>query len=567
MEDVECLAESHNSSQAWITQTFDCNKCGKVFKSKYSLRDHEVERHGKKARFSCFVCEKGFYSRHVMLSHVKVHDEPKTFKEQHLPKHLLTELSSKSKIIFEGFEISSSCVCDHCGKIFQHEKSKRRHEITHADEKKHERNMLNIENNPTPSDLKQIKELPQANKNSGEFGQNNLKCILDCKKTFSTKEDLDQHMIVGDHNGQFFFSCSKCPRKFGSTKEMRVHEASTHDQSQKDKNLNTIPQEFQFTCSKCSETFESTIEMRKHMTEFHILDVDLRQQTKRKPTPQLVEDDTEEKVNSLEHLSSRGAQSETKSTGTKKTKTEETKGDSDIDLKCKECGSYLPSSASLKIHEQIHEQQNIHVCSANDECTARFPSKKRLNVHMLQKHGLESKPGVRTRLTCHVCNKTWNTASELKGHMARHSDEKSFVCVECGKCLKTERSLQTHSLLHTGTKDIKCDECEQVFYTRSAMINHKMRNHDADKSEKLCPTCGEQCCSKASLKRHMVRHSGQRQHKCGTCGKEFFDRQVRRIHERIHEEACRYKCTFCEKQFRQSHQLVAHTKRHKGVNN
>ena len=125
-----------------------------------------------------------------MLSHVKVHDEPKTFKEQHLPKHLLAELSSKSKIIFEGFEISSSCVCDHCGKIFQHEKSRRRHEITHADEKKHERIMLNVENYHTPSDLKQINELPQANKNSGEFGQNNLKCILDCKKTFSTKKDL-----------------------------------------------------------------------------------------------------------------------------------------------------------------------------------------------------------------------------------------------------------------------------------------------------------------------------------------------------------------------------------------
>ena len=304
------------------------------------------------------------------------------------------------------------------------------------------------------------------------------------------------------------------------------------------------------------------------MTEFHIVDVDLRQQSKtqttRKPLPQLVEDDTEETVKPLlEHLSSRGAQLET---GTK-TKTEETQIEGDVDLKCKECGNYLPSSASLKIHQQIHEEQNIHVCSANNECTARFPTKKGLDAHMLQKHGLESKAGVRTRFTCHICNKTWNTSSELKGHMARHSDEKSFVCVECGKCLKTERSLQTHSLLHTGAKDIKCDECEQVFYTRSAMINHKMRNHDAGKSEKLCPTCGEQCCSKASLKRHMVRHSGQRQHKCGTCGKEFFDRQVRRIHERIHEEVCMFKCTFCEKQFRQSHQLVAHTKRHKGVNN
>ena len=64
-----------------IIKTFMCSECGKVFKSKYSVKDHEVEKHGRTARYSCFVCEKGFYNRHVMLSHVVVHDDTRSLKE------------------------------------------------------------------------------------------------------------------------------------------------------------------------------------------------------------------------------------------------------------------------------------------------------------------------------------------------------------------------------------------------------------------------------------------------------------------------------------------------------
>ena len=248
------------------------------------------------------------------------------------------------------------------------------------------------------------------------------------------------------------------------------------------------------------------------------------------------------------------------------TKSEESQ-ESLLDLKCKECGSDLPSAASLKIHEKIHEEQNVHICVASDDCTAKLSSKKRLNAHLLKEHGLENSAAVRTRPTCKICNKSWNTVHGLKGHMTRHSTEKTFVCVECGKFLKTERSLVSHSLLHAGVKNIECDECEQMFFTRSAMINHKMRNHNDGSSENLCPTCGEKFCSKASLRRHTVRHTGQRSYKCETCEKSFFDRQVRRIHERIHKDTFEYQCNHCEKQFHQSHQLVAHTKRHNGVRN
>ena len=540
-------------------RTLACNECGKVFKSKYSLRDHEVEKHGRLSRFSCFVCEKGFYSRHVMLSHLVVHDETRSSRGQKLPNELLAELSDKSKVMFDGVEVSASFVCNHCGKIFQNKKSKRRHE-----NEQHKRMISNVESKSDSTKL--------------QPGLNDLKCILDCTKTFATREDLEKHMIAGDHNGKFFFVCSKCPKKFGSTREMRNHESRTHEQGHKHQSL--VPTEFQFTCSKCPQTFQSTSEMRNHVITAHMQNTDKKEQSKSEAQDDkkeilMIKDihDPEKKVKpeTIHNLSSTTTASPEIQPGRMKSNFEEAKVEvsfeNNLDLKCKECGSDLPSSASLKIHEQIHEEQNIHICVASDECAAKFPSIKRLSTHMLTKHGLENTAAVRTRPTCKICNKSWNTAHGLKGHMVRHSTEKTFVCVECGKFLKTERSLVTHSLLHTGIKNIECDQCELMFYTRSAMINHKMRNHNDGSSEKLCPTCGEKCSSKASLRRHTIRHTGQRPYKCGTCEKGFFDKQVRRIHERIHQDTFQFQCNHCEKQFHQSHQLVAHTKRHNGVRN
>ena len=96
-----------------IIKTFMCSECGKVFKSKYSVKDHEVEKHGRTARYSCFVCEKGFYNRHVMLSHVVVHDDTRSLKEQQLPRQLLEELSDQGRVMFGGSEVSASFVCNH----------------------------------------------------------------------------------------------------------------------------------------------------------------------------------------------------------------------------------------------------------------------------------------------------------------------------------------------------------------------------------------------------------------------------------------------------------------------
>ena len=64
------------------------------------------------------------------------------------------------------------------------------------------------------------------------------------------------------------------------------------------------------------------------------------------------------------------------------------------------------------------------------------------------------------------------------------------------------------------------------------------------------------CSNKYYLKRHIVRHTAERQFKCEFegCGKSFFDQHVLRSHEKIHLGIKDFHCT-----------LSVHMKRHNGI--
>ena len=154
-------------------------------------------------------------------------------------------------------------------------------------------------------------------------------------------------------------------------------------------------------------------------------------------------------------------------------------------------------------------------------------------------------------------------------HIERHKAKETqgeYVCSECGKTFKNRRSLVPHMLLHTGIKNHQCDVCNQMFCSRSNLLSHKAQSK-CGAEEVVCPTCGKKCSNKYYLKRHIVRHTAERQFKCefDGCGKSFFDQHVLKSHEKIHLGIKDFHCTLCPKQFTQSQQLSVHMKRHNGV--
>ena len=154
-------------------------------------------------------------------------------------------------------------------------------------------------------------------------------------------------------------------------------------------------------------------------------------------------------------------------------------------------------------------------------------------------------------------------------HIERHRskrNESEHVCSECGKTFKNRKSLVPHMLLHTGIKSHKCDVCDQMFCSRVSLLSHKAQSK-CGAEEVVCPTCGKKCSNKYYLKRHLMKHTGERPHKCDweNCGKGFFDSQTLQNHRKIHLDIKEFQCSLCSKAFRQRSALVIHMKRHNGV--
>ena len=559
---------------------FDCTECGKEFKRKVLMKEHTVTVHGKGARFTCFVCQKGFYSRSQMLNHVKGHEEALQPEKQYLTKDSLASLTANGFVTYRGVEIKSDSACLVCGKVYRNKDIKRRHEDYYRDKETHFRKAANEKRQPYiktdsfcfPCDKDfcnnaskrkhELKKHPEKEMKSPP-GLKNIKCILDCTKRFGDNDQLQKHMDVGDHNGIFFFSCSKCPKKFGATADMKKHVIDSHEQREVKGELQggrieeKIVQLLDRTEAKPSK--ESSFS--KHLQ---------LQSSSSCKTSELAPDNAGLEEN-LENNLENNKIDETTETNDEDSEdeTHEKIGEDIIDvkykdyLKCDECGKYLPSPTSLQIHQRIHEEQKIHVCKSSKDCKARFYILEEFKAHKFSQHGEDI--GARSRAKCEVCGKLSSTRSEMKTHMTTHVTERNFVCMECGLRFKCARTLKTHALIHTGVKKQKCDKCDFASYTRSNLRTHIRQNHEDLGDHNQCSRCGKKCISRYALKIHVDRHSLESKFKCGFCETAFRDQQTRRNHEKIHDDVKDFQCSLCAKQFRQSSQLTIHMKRHNGV--
>lgn len=563
---------------------FDCPECGKKFKRKVLMKEHGVSVHDRGARFTCFVCQKGFYSRNQMLNHVKSHEEAMQPEKRYLPEDLLTSLTEDGSVSYRGVEIKIDSACLVCGRVYRNKENKRRHEDYYRDKETHSRKTVNENRQPyiktdsfcLPCDKdfcnngsKRNHELRKHPEIRSPIlkGPKNIKCILDCKRRFGDNEQLEKHMAVGDHNGIFFFTCSKCPKKFGSTAEMKKHMLHSHE----GRNVKTEIRADKTDEIKVFDLVPSVQSSIKN-EEIHSDSPESRSQLKTSRINCVVNEENLENGSDDNTIIETSETNENTNIDDDQDSSEEEmdqKSDLVLDLKyrdylkCDECGKYLPSSTSLQVHQRIHEEQKIHVCKSDKECKARFYTLEEFNTHKLSQHGEDI--GARSRAKCKVCGKLSNTRSELKTHMSTHATERNFVCIECGLRFKCARTLKTHALIHTGVKKQKCDKCDFASYTRSNLRTHIRQNHEDLGDHNECASCGKKCISAYALKIHVDRHSLESRFKCGSCDTAFRDPQTRRNHEKIHDDIKDYQCSLCAKQFRQSSQLTIHMKRHNGV--
>ena len=215
----------------------------------------------------------------------------------------------------------------------------------------------------------------------------------------------------------------------------------------------------------------------------------------------------------------------------------------DINWNCHICDKHFANRTEYKKHEdETHVKDGMIVCPY-ENCDKRYrvteirSGQSRLIVRHVERHKEKQK-----------------------------ETESEHVCSECGKTFKNRKSLIPHMLLHTGIKNHQCDVCHQMFCSRGNLLSHKAQSK-CGAEEVVCPTCGHKCNNKYYLKRHLMKHTGERPYKCEFegCGKGFFDSQTLQNHRKIHLDIKEFQCSLCPKAFRQSYALVIHMKRHNGV--
>ncbi|KPJ14214.1 Zinc finger protein Xfin [Papilio machaon] len=216
---------------------------------------------------------------------------------------------------------------------------------------------------------------------------------------------------------------------------------------------------------------------------------------------------------------------------------------------------------------------------------------------------------------CVICRDPFNNFLKLYEHMNVHYQH--YICATCGKGYMTAMRLRKHSEVHV-TGSFPCDKCARVFTMRAARDHHKAQAHakgprygcphcnirfktyyhrmnhlnEAHK-EKLvlykcnvceltfstsakrgahirfvhlpqqrvfpCAHCDWHFKNKSDLKKHMVKHTGERNYSCTVCGKSYPRNKTLRMHLRSHEDLT---CKVCGTLFKQRSQLVDHARIH-----
>ncbi|KAI8426009.1 hypothetical protein MSG28_004985 [Choristoneura fumiferana] len=122
----------------------------------------------------------------------------------------------------------------------------------------------------------------------------------------------------------------------------------------------------------------------------------------------------------------------------------------------------------------------------------------------LLQHGcihIESRP-----YPCPECGKRFRQQSHLTQHLRIHTNEKPYGCVYCPRFFRQRTILNQHLRIHTGEKPYKCTQCGKDF-RQKAILDQHTRTHQGDRP--FCcpmPNCRRRFATEPEVKKHIDNH-------------------------------------------------------------
>lgn len=238
-------------------EKFPCPICGKEFKFSSNITRHIESVHNKVRNHPCNLCDKSFYEKVHLNTHMAIHldDRPflcdypdcgKSFKllqylTYHQNSHLGVEAKAKLKRVGNLF------VCSYCGKTLATKLSFEDHIRSHTNEKPFKCEICS----KAFARLLTMKVHMRVHTNEKPY-----QCTI-CFQRFKQDSHLKSHYLT--HQTDKKFSCSICDFSTKYKYNLDCHMRNVHINERK----------HQCTHSNCSEVFFNGKLLRKHVESKH----------------------------------------------------------------------------------------------------------------------------------------------------------------------------------------------------------------------------------------------------------------------------------------------------------
>ncbi|XP_075735801.1 uncharacterized protein LOC119186202 [Rhipicephalus microplus] len=239
---------------------------------------------------------------------------------------------------------------------------------------------------------------------------------------------------------------------------------------------------------------------------------------------------------------------------------------------CSQCDATFESDVALSLHHRRTHTScaKIHTC---EYCLHMFQRQYAYSIHVSKTHGdgtfemLSRTPGLELR--CSHCS-SFTTSSDvvLTRHLqSTHPEAKTFRCTMCSLLFQEEKDREEHEWAwHTLKQDhcgnqlvYVCHFCDRRITTLPSFSFHLRRHLGSHEKMFLCPTCGKQLGTAATLRIHMTLHEDKPWLQCPHCPRQFRNRVYMRKHIlRFHDARLCCTCSHCGKRFVSSKQLHQH---------
>ncbi|ETN67120.1 hypothetical protein AND_001077 [Anopheles darlingi] len=568
--------QAHQSTHSGDKQ-FSCEICGSKFTRKCSLLNHQRIHKGKRA-YSCDACSASFFTAHHLKRHIFTHTGEKPYHCR-----FCTQKFAQSNDLVKHAQIHVGELiyqCDRCDAAYRLMSQLRNHYQEHAglngeldfpankDFRFSSKDILNaryVKNQMVASkgveDVDTIADCPGISAISLPGSTRKVACSIyepaRGEETFLTllSRILHPHELPDDGNEEWPTKiCEECKRKtlhaydlyelcLSSGERIREMLSTTRDASMICKRSPSPEVE----AVDCKSSVDPEL-LQFAPDEQQDLQEDLKPMAYKEEPSNASTEDVEETPSHLQSdcysctlcMVIFPSQSQLSS------HLKDQHGDQCY--YCEPCERAFLEREKYVAHKKCHDLGRIHFCTS---CEKGFRTVEAHRLHVLSHDA---------PYLCAECGKKFETKSNLKQHMKRHSNVRAFACKLCPSKFHSKGELKTHQYTHSKLKQFSCDLCGALFTKNSSLAKHQ-RIHTGIRPFS-CEACSRSFYTSDLLKRHMLTHTGERPYKCTYCIRSFSQSNDLVKHMRIHIGTNIYKCDRCDASYRLLSELRDHYKVH-----